>query len=274
MANYIEEINMLKASINDFYTFYQTVPFTNNIPSYECSLSNESVIINPINIIDNMLLNLYDLLDEVIVNIQPTICHDYETNLNNYLDIIDKLNSLKKNLYSNNEINQKVIDTISNPKILNSNPSSANNAHIIVVPLGINLLHDLIRKPDSLYNISPSEFETLILELYTQLGFIVKHTPLTCDGGKDIILTEKNKLGDFIYYVECKHFNPKKPVGVGVVRQFSGTVLGERINGGIIVTSSYFSKPAQSFIRNNHLQYQIKLQDSSYILELIQKLNL
>lgn len=56
------------------------------------------------------------------------------------------------------------------------------------------------------------------------------------------------------------------------MRQFAGTVLSERINGGIIVTSSYFSKQAQDFIKNSNLQYQIKLHDSKYILNLIHEL--
>ena len=275
MINFVNDLTNLNMSINSFLSFYNNLDIIDNIPKHECNIFKETVIINPVNIIDDILHNMYNLLDNVVTYIHPSICHIYEENHNSYFEIIDQLTSIKNSLYFDENISEKIISFIHNLTIIDfSSTQNSNNklANIIILPIENDLLYKIDKNPDLLYKISDSEFESVICDLYTKLGFIATHTQLTCDGGKDIIISEENKLGNFLYYVECKHFSSNKPIGVGIMRQFAGTVLSERINGGIIVTSSYFSKQAQDFIKNSNLQYQIKLHDSKYILNLIHEL--
>lgn len=108
--------------------------------------------------------------------------------------------------------------------------------------------------------------------IYHKLGFDVELTRATRDGGKDIILKEHNAIGDFVYYVECKHHNKiTNKVGVGVIRQLYGTVSADKVNGGIIATNSFFTKEVRDFILNSNCQCQMNLHDGDYINKLLKK---
>lgn len=104
-----------------------------------------------------------------------------------------------------------------------------------------------------------------LLYIYRRLGYNVERTKKTRDGGKDIIIRKPEILGDFVYYVECKRNAENRKIGVGIVKNLHSTVTADNVNGGIIVTTSYFSKDAQNFIRNNNLGYKIKMQDFTQI---------
>lgn len=145
--------------------------------------------------------------------------------------------------YGDSTINRKIIN-----KILSQDgdttPTSAitTPSLIILSPVNDDVLKYLSYHPQELYRLSASEFEITMAEIYHKLGYHVFRTPSTHDGGKDIILTDKTLLGDFIYYVECKKFSPNTAVGVSVVRRLHGVIMNDRVNGGIIATTSYFSK--------------------------------
>jgi len=225
-------------------------------------------------LIDNLHDSIISYLHIDSKNFDIHSKYSYEKHKTYLYYVLDKLNHIKCDFYKNvNNINQLVINSFSEKNFLH-NEKKYNNATITIIPFETKLLHRIKKDPAQLHKITSSEFELLISELYNQLGFAVKHTKLTHDGGKDIVLTSKNQFDDFIYYVECKHYSKEKPIGIGIVRQFSGTVLGEKINGGIIVTSSYFSKPSQDFINENNLQYLIKMQDASDIYKLINSLSI
>lgn len=123
--------------------------------------------------------------------------------------------------------------------------------------------------PEKLYYLTYESFETMMAVIYNNLGYHIECTPISHDGGKDIIITNRTNLGKFIYYVECKKNNPGRPLGVGMVRQFLSTIETDRVNGGIIATTSYFSKPAKAFLEKNNLQWRIKLHDINYIARLL-----
>lgn len=106
-------------------------------------------------------------------------------------------------------------------------------------------------------------------EIYSKLGYKVERTQSTRDGGKDIIIRKPEKLGDFIYYVECKKYAPKRHVGVGIIRNLVGTVNTDRVNGGILATTSYFTSVARKFIIDNNLSYQIQTHDYDMIRNLL-----
>jgi restriction endonuclease Mrr len=106
---------------------------------------------------------------------------------------------------------------------------------------------------------SPRQFEELVAELLSKEGFEVNLTKVTRDGGKDIFIAHNNRIGDFLYYIECKRYGIGNPIGVNLVRELYGTVSHDRATAGMLVTTSYFSPDALDFVRK--IKHQISLKD-------------
>ena len=83
----------------------------------------------------------------------------------------------------------------------------------------------------------PFEFERYVADLYRSLGYWVKQTKKTGDGGKDIIAKKDGQ----IYFIECKRYN--SPIGFGKMRDFIGacTLEGNHIKGIYVTTSTFTS---------------------------------
>ena len=118
----------------------------------------------------------------------------------------------------------------------------------------------LRRRFSDIYYISPRTFEKLVADIYKHAGYDVILTPATRDGGKDIILLGKD--GERII-VECKRYSRNRKVGVGVINSILGVqlALGER--RARIVTTSYFTFPAEERAKSASLVEQ------GYILEFV-----
>lgn len=95
-------------------------------------------------------------------------------------------------------------------------------------------------------NMSPREFENFVGGIFKKLGFSVKITKATRDGGKDIIATKEEPI-PFTLIVECKHWGEKHKVDVSVVRSIYGVQTAMQANQSIVVTSSKFTKDARKF---------------------------
>lgn len=113
--------------------------------------------------------------------------------------------------------------------------------------------------PNLVHALNPHEFEQLSAELFQRQGYTVTMTSRTRDGGKDLYLAKADGFGSFLYIVECKHYAPDNPVGVGIVRSLYGTAQHERVTAAMTLTTSYFSKDAEKFARE--VQYQLQLKD-------------
>lgn len=147
--------------------------------------------------------------------------------------------------------------------------SDENSPLIILSPINDRVLKYLAENPIAWYQLQDNDFELAIAEIYHKLGYNVERTKSTRDGGKDIIIRKPEVLGDFIYYVECKKYAPNRPVGVGIVRNLVGTVNTDRVNGGILATTSFFTRDARKFVLDNKLDYQIKMHDYNMIQQLL-----
>jgi cold shock CspA family protein len=125
-----------------------------------------------------------------------------------------------------------------------------------VTEISQHLIDQLKKHPEGLYEISDSKFEELVAELYRREGYTAAWTGKGSDGGKDILVSRNDGFTSCLYYVECKKHAPDNPVGVEVVKKLHATVLGDRCNGGIVVTTAKrFTKPAMDFsgkVNNNH----------------------
>lgn len=157
---------------------------------------------------------------------------------------------------ASDQISEKVISEIYLPDekkiITNDSPT------ITIMPANDKVFAYLAEHPEEIYrNLTPREFEEFMAQLYNKLGYNVELTPKTRDGGKDIILRKPDVLGDMVYYVECKRYKERNKIGLDVVQRLAGIIETDKVNGGVIATTSYLSPIAEKWIVNNKLNYKI-----------------
>lgn len=189
----------------------------------------------------------YNYFDNNLRSILTALNYYRHSNFEKGIDFIDFLNRPIKQ--------SGLID-------INGNPLSSETSETKIITQTIEVVNDSLiervnNNPGLIYQMTPRNFEELVAELLEREGFKVNLTKQTRDGGKDIFVAQKNHLGNFLYYVECKQYAPENPVGVNLVRELYGTISADRATAGLLVTSSYFTKDAISFTQN--IQHQLSL---------------
>lgn len=101
---------------------------------------------------------------------------------------------------------------------------------------------------NSLGNMSWQDFEYLVGEYFRRRQFKVEETKSGADGGVDLIATK----GIEKYLIQCKHWKAYK-VGVNVIRELLGVMVGVGATGGFVVTSGEFTKDAIVFAKANNI---------------------
>lgn len=181
---------------------------------------------------------------------------------------LSKNSSNIEEMAEDEEVNKKIVTEIFKPDnekeiIVEETPT------IIINPVNEKVLKYLTENPKAFYQLTSRQFEVVMAEIYNKLGYKVELTKATRDGGKDLIIRKPEALGDFIYYVECKKYAPKNHVGIGIVKNLVATINTDKVNGGILATTSYFSKDTKKFIEENKYGYQIKMHDFDTIRNLL-----
>lgn len=97
--------------------------------------------------------------------------------------------------------------------------------------------------PRKIKNMSPREFEIFIANLFTQLGYKSEATEATCDGGKDVISTNKEEK----IYIECKHWNLNNLIGREILQKLVGSAVGDNATKAIVITTSKYNKNALEY---------------------------
>lgn len=115
---------------------------------------------------------------------------------------------------------------------------------------------------EKLMNMRPAEFEKYVADLFTAIGYEAELTPLTGDGGKDIILRKNNTLA----IVECKRYNEKNKVSRPDIQKFHSALIDTNANEGFFVTTSYFTEPAMMYT----VDKPIKLININRLMEMIE----
>ena len=110
-----------------------------------------------------------------------------------------------------------------------------------------------------MYELSPRDFELLVADLLSDMGWRVEVTPITRDGGKDILAYLDTDIGSMLCLVEAKRFKCGRPVGVEVVRSLYGTFCDYGANSAMLVTTSSFTADAYGLSRRH--KYQLALKD-------------
>jgi restriction endonuclease Mrr len=101
---------------------------------------------------------------------------------------------------------------------------------------------------EQLYQIDPTQFERLVAEVFSHLGYSeVRHLGQSNDGGVDILAKQYRKDGIHYAVIQCKRY--RKKVGAPVARDLAG-VLSQQSGSytGYLVTSSDFTSQCRTFV--------------------------
>lgn len=102
---------------------------------------------------------------------------------------------------------------------------------------------------NTLKEISPRAFEHVVERLYDTIGYVTQLTSPSRDGGRDVIAGRTGPTRAEQLRIQCKRY--ESPVGVKFVRELLGVVTSEKVNKGVLITTSNFTRPACDFAKEN-----------------------
>lgn len=117
---------------------------------------------------------------------------------------------------------------------------------------------------------SPKFFENLVVELLIKMGYGGSRKDAgqaigqSSDGGIDGIIKE-DKLGLDVIYLQAKRWEGS--VGSKEIRNFVGSLAGQKANKGVFITTSSFTKEALGFVAN--IQQKVILIDGDRLAQLM-----
>ncbi|WP_034754975.1 restriction endonuclease [Janthinobacterium lividum] len=127
-----------------------------------------------------------------------------------------------------------------------------------------NALNELENR-SNLLELSPSQFEDLVANLFSKMGLETKLTRGSRDGGVDAVAFDIRPVLGGKVVIQAKRY--KDAVGVSAVRDLYGTMLNEGANKGILVTTSRYGPDAYVFSSDK----PIELIDGSALLYLLRE---
>jgi hypothetical protein len=113
------------------------------------------------------------------------------------------------------------------------------------------LSHAWLSSSESYYSMTWQEFEDAIAQLFRNLGYQVKQTPRSSDGGIDAILVKD----DIKYVLECK--SGEQSIGRPDIQKFHSAMIHEGASEGFYVNTGKFSPSAIQYAG----EHKVKLYD-------------
>jgi len=113
------------------------------------------------------------------------------------------------------------------------------------------ILQSLEERPN-LLELSPSEFEVLVSNLFTKMGLETKLTRSSRDGGVDAIAYDTRPVLGGKVVIQAKRYS--NTVGVSAVRDLYGTMLNEGASKGILVCTSGYGPDAYEFSKDKPME--------------------
>ncbi len=132
------------------------------------------------------------------------------------------------------------------------------------------LAHELL---DQIMESSPSFFEKLVVDLLVAMGYggslenAGRAVGKTGDGGIDGVINE-DKLGFDVIYIQAKRWDFDNVVSRPIVQAFAGTLMGQGVTKGALITTSRFSREAIDYAYGIK-QLKIILLDGQQLAELM-----
>jgi len=127
-----------------------------------------------------------------------------------------------------------------------------------------NVLGNLDTRPN-LMDLTPSEFESLITNLFEKMGLETRLTQASRDGGVDCVAYDSRPIFGGKVVIQAKRY--KNTVGVSAVRDLFGTMQNEGATKGILVATSGYGKASHEFANGKPLE----LIDGGNLLFLLQE---
>lgn len=124
------------------------------------------------------------------------------------------------------------------------------------------VLSDLDQRPN-LLELTPTEFESLIQNLFTKMGLDTKQTRPSRDGGVDCVAFDPRPIFGGKVVIQAKRY--RHTVDVSAVRDLFGTMQNEGASKGILVTTSGYGPASYEFASGKPLE----LIDGSNLLYLL-----
>jgi restriction system protein len=106
------------------------------------------------------------------------------------------------------------------------------------------VLSTLDQRPN-LMELKPTEFESLITNLFHKMGLEARQTQASRDGGVDCVAFDPRPIFGGKVVIQAKRY--KNTVGVSAVRDLYGTLQNEGASKGILVATSGYGKAAFEF---------------------------
>lgn len=113
------------------------------------------------------------------------------------------------------------------------------------------ILSGLDQRPN-LMELTPSEFESLITNLFQKMGLETRQTQASRDGGVDCVAFDTRPIFGGKVVIQAKRY--KNTVGVSAVRDLYGTVQNEGASKGILVTTSGYGQASYDFAEGKPLE--------------------
>lgn len=117
----------------------------------------------------------------------------------------------------------------------------------------------------NLMDLTPSEFEVLVSNLFGKMGLDTKLTRSSRDGGVDAVAFDTRPVLGGKVVIQAKRY--RDTVGVSAVRDLYGTMLNEGANKGILVCTSGYGPDAYNFSKDK----PIELVDGGGLLYLLRE---
>lgn len=113
------------------------------------------------------------------------------------------------------------------------------------------ILSELDSRPN-LMDLTPTEFEGLVSNLFSKMGLETKLTRTSKDGGVDAVAFDIRPVLGGKVVIQAKRY--KNTVGVSAVRDLYGTMLNEGANKGILVATSGYGPDAYEFSKDKPIE--------------------
>lgn len=142
-------------------------------------------------------------------------------------------------------------NTIVDPNSLDSNEGDTIDPEETMRNINLQLQNQLADEIlDYIINLSPEQFEKLVLKLLVKMGYgEAHHTGKSGDGGIDGIIDE-DKLGLDVIHIQAKRYAIGNNVGSEALQAFVGALAGQNARKGIFITTSDFTKNVKAYFPN------------------------
>jgi hypothetical protein len=184
-------------------------------------------------------------LDARLLSFQHALENGYESGIIEARDFLEQ----------NGELSQEVKDLLALflpgvIPVLYSDPDFETSCRLVVSDFsGINteLVAYVANHPHALRDLGHRDFEKLLEAIFRNHGYQTRIGPGSGDGGVDLMLIQKDIIGEMVTLVQAKRYAPHRPIELEAVAALYGIVESEKANRGLFVTTSRFLPSAKRF---------------------------